>query len=46
MKTKIYYKDKIDNLVTLNFYNIKPKEFNLSTFVPKYPDYVDIIYSN
>jgi len=43
--TKIYYKDKVDNLVTINFYNTKPKEFNLSFFMPKYPDYVDIIYS-
>jgi len=42
---KIYYKDKIDNLVTLNFYNIKPKEFNISFFKPKYPEYVDIIYA-
>jgi outer membrane lipoprotein carrier protein len=44
--TKIYYKDKIDNLVTINFYNIEPKELNLSIFTPKYPEYVDIIYSN
>jgi outer membrane lipoprotein carrier protein len=44
--TKIYYKDKIDNLVTLNFYNTKQKEFNLSTFTPLYPNYVDIIYAN
>ena len=43
--TKIYYKDKVDNLVTINFYNTKPKKFNLSFFMPKYPDYVDIIYS-
>ena len=42
---KIYYKDKIDNLVTLNFYNIKPKKFNISFFEPKYPEYVDIIYA-
>ena len=43
--TKIYYKDKIDNLVTLNFYNVEKKEFNNSIFQPKYPDYVDTIYS-
>jgi len=42
---KIYYKDKIDNLVTLNFYDTKQKEFNLSFFEPKYPQYVDVIYS-
>jgi len=42
---KIYYKDKIDNLVTLNFYHIKKKDLNLSTFIPKYPSYVDIIYA-
>ncbi len=45
MITKIYYKDKIDNLVTLNFYNIKPQKFKIDTFTPKYPEYVDIIYS-
>jgi len=45
MIKKIYYKDKIDNLVTLNFYNIKPKKFDLTTFNPKYPQWVDIIYS-
>jgi len=45
MINKIYYKDKIDNLVTLNFYNIEKKEFNLSLFKPKYPEYVDIIYT-
>ena len=45
MITKIYYKDKIDNLVTLNFYNIKPQKFKMDTFIPKYPDYVDTIYS-
>ena len=45
MITKIYYKDKVDNLVTLNFYNIKPQKFKMDTFTPKYPDYVDIIYS-
>jgi len=43
--TKIYYKDKIDNLVTLNFNNIQKKELNLSIFIPKYPNYVDIIYA-
>jgi len=43
--TQIYYKDKIDNLVTLKFYNTQPKKFDLSMFKPKYPDYVDIIYS-
>jgi len=42
---KIYYKDKIDNLVTLNFYNTQKKDFNLSFFIPKYPEYVDVIYS-
>jgi outer membrane lipoprotein-sorting protein len=42
---KIYYKDKIDNLVTLNFFNTTKKDLNLSFFVPKYPDYVDVIYS-
>ena len=45
MVVKIYYKDKIDNLVTLNFYNIKKEEFNTSFFKPKYPNYVDTIYS-
>jgi outer membrane lipoprotein carrier protein len=42
---KIYYKDKIDNLVTLNFSNIKRKDLNLSIFIPNYPNYVDIIYA-
>jgi outer membrane lipoprotein carrier protein len=42
---KIYYKDKIDNLVTLNFYNTQKKDINLSKFTPKYPSYVDIIYA-
>ena len=42
---KIYYKDKIDNLVTLDFYNISPKNFKLDLFMPKYPKYVDIIYA-
>jgi len=45
MITKIYYKDKIDNLVTLNFYNIKKEKLNNSTFKAKYPNYVDIINS-
>jgi len=45
MITKIYYKDKVDNLVTLNFYNIKQKDFNLSFFIPNYPEYVDKIYA-
>jgi len=45
MIKKIYYKDKIDNLVTLNFYNISPKNFKLDLFMPKYPKYVDIIYA-
>lgn len=42
---KIFYKDKIDNLVTLNFYNTQKKDINLSKFTPKYPSYVDIIYA-
>ena len=43
--TKIYYKDKIDNLVTLNFFHTTKKDLNLSFFIPKYPKYVDIIYA-
>jgi len=45
MIEKIYYKDKVDNLVTLNFYNTKKRDFNLSFFIPKYPEYVDTIYA-
>jgi len=45
MINKIYYKDKIDNLVTLNFFNTNSKKFDLSFFKPKYPEYVDIIYA-
>ena len=44
MIKKIYFKDKIDNLVRINFYNIVPKELNVSFFMPNYPDYVDVIY--
>jgi outer membrane lipoprotein carrier protein len=45
MVKKIYYKDKIDNLVTLNFKNIEKKEFNNSLFLPSFPKDVDIIYA-
>jgi len=42
----IYYKDKVDNLVTIKFFNIEKKELNKTLFIPSYPDYVDIIYAN
>jgi len=44
--TKVYYKDKIDNFVEINFFNQKV-DTNLSdkTFIPNYPDYVDVIYA-
>jgi len=44
MIKKIYYKDKVDNLVTLNFFNIKKREFQKKRFIPNYPEYVDKIY--
>jgi len=42
---KIYYKDKIDNLVTLNFYNTNKGDINKSLFKPSFESDVDIIYS-
>ncbi len=38
------YKDQMDNLVTIKFYNQKQKELNSSIFIPKYPKDVDIVY--
>ncbi len=43
---KIYYKDKIGNLVTLNFYNTKKENISKLFFIPKYPKDVDFIYAN
>ena len=41
---KLWYKDKMDNLVTIVFNNISLKKLNPSLFIPKYPKDVDIIY--
>ena len=41
---ELHYKNEMDNLVTIKFYNQKEKEINDSLFIPKYPKDVDIIY--
>ena len=38
------YKDKMDNLVEINFSNQSTKELNSTLFIPNYPKDVDIIY--
>jgi len=45
MIIKIYYKDKINNVVSILFKNIQPKKLLNKIFTPSYPNYVDIIYS-
>jgi len=41
---KLWYKDKMGNLVEINFSHQSTKELNSSLFIPKYPKDVDIIY--
>ncbi len=41
---KLWYKDKMGNLVSIVFNQISLKKINPSIFIPKYPKNVDIIY--
>lgn len=46
MLNKIFYKDKIDNLVEIKFFNQKTDtNINSNIFIPTYPEYIDKIYA-
>jgi len=41
---KLWYKDEMENLVTIKFKNQKNKKLDDKIFIPNYPQDVDIIY--